>query len=255
VKIWCSSNVQTENVNDKMLSMKKLFFLSILMAFNYRICFAQTNYLTRDSVHIFWQPNLKISFSDYKCDTTKERIKDMKDYGYYASASVGIWSALDIPKKKKDRYRKFEKVYFAPAFERTSSAALKNDSVQLAIQKTIFDILELNARMARKELAQLQEKMNATGVLSIWYLCTKKKMNKINNKMVNSFFTQVIILKQDSAFQKWRKAIDVQLIETAKWTTTPEECYRLMNGKPIEKDFIMAPKLMDMCPEKDEMKK
>ena len=213
-------------------------------------CFGQNNYPTRDSIHIFWQPNLKITYNDYKCDTTKERIKDMKQYGYYASASIGIWSVLDIPKKKKDRYKKFEKVYFAPAFERTTSAAIKNDSLQIAMQNILLDINEICARWARRELNSWKERTNATGAISLRYLCVKKQMIKKSEKMRNGFIKQAFIQKKDSAFLKWRLTIDSILNETSKWATTPEECYRLMTGKPIEKDYIMAPSLIDMCADK-----
>ena len=78
-----------------------------------------------------------------------------KKYSMTASASVGIWSILDVPKKKKDRGKKLEKVYFAPAFSKTGSAAISNDTMQIAIQAIYFDICEFAARLARKELKTL----------------------------------------------------------------------------------------------------
>ena len=224
----------------------KIKILSLVLIAISSICYCQTTYATRDSVHIFWQPNVTLTFSDYLADTTQERIKDMKEYGYTASASLGIWSILDIPKRKRDRHTKFEKIYFAPAFERTTSCALADDSVQLAIQKTLFDINELSARWARRKLYTLRDETNSTGAMSIMYLSVKDEMEAQNQKMVYSFIKQVIISKEEGSFQEWRKTIDDLLLETSKWATTAEECYRLMTGQPIDKDYIMAPTLIDM---------
>jgi chromosome segregation ATPase len=71
-------------------------------------------------------------------------------------------------------------------------------------------------------------------------------MEAQNQKMVYSFIKQVIISKEEGSFQEWRKTIDDLLLETSKWATTAEECYRLMTGQPIDKDYIMAPTLIDM---------
>jgi hypothetical protein len=70
-----------------------LFFLESI------ICLGQTIYLTRDSVHIFWQPDLKITFSDYKGTASEYIERDMAKYGYSVSASVGIWRVLDVAKR------------------------------------------------------------------------------------------------------------------------------------------------------------
>ena len=223
--------------------MKHIIISTFLTLFTLT-CIGQTNYPTRDSVHIFWQPNLKITHNDYNGQTNPKLLEMMEKYQFSASASVGIWSILDIPKKKKDRYKKFEKVYFAPAFERTTSSAKTNDTLQIEMQNIYLDICEVWARWARKELKTLQDTTKATGTLSIFYMTVKQDMNDHRLAMYRAYFKDVFIDKNDGAFTKWRADIDKQLEETKQWATTPEECYRLMTQKPIEVGYIVAPTLI-----------
>jgi hypothetical protein len=81
-----------------------LFFLVITF-----YSFAQSSYPTRDSIHIFWQPGTTLTFEDFKGDTTGGKYKDShKRVGLQAMAYTGIWSILDVPKKKKNRGEKLE---------------------------------------------------------------------------------------------------------------------------------------------------
>ena len=208
------------------------------------ISFGQTNYPTRDSVHIFWQPDVKLTSKDYQGQPTSNVEDLMNKYNFSASASVGIWSILDIPKKKKDRLTKFEKVYFAPAFEKTTSFTKSGDSLEIVMQNLYFDICEVWARWARKELKSLRDSTNATGTLSIWYMTIKQKMNDHRLAMYRMYFKDVFIDKKEGAFTKWRQEIDKELADLNQWATTPEECYRLMLQRPIENGYIQAPKVV-----------
>ena len=69
-------------------------------------------------------------------------IKTAKRVGLQAVVYVGLKSILDVPKKKKDRGNKLEKVYIAPAFDMTASYALTYDTGQIAMQQLYFDIAE-----------------------------------------------------------------------------------------------------------------
>ena len=206
-------------------------------------------YPTRDSVHILWQPNVKITFNDYLLKEPQEEIKTlMEKYDFSASACVGIWSILDVPevpKKKKEWYRKYEKVYFAPAFERTTSFAQTNDTLQIEIQNLYFDMCEFWARWARRELDSLQVQMdNATGVKAIWYSTIKAEMNENRIRMFQHYFKEVIIDKKENGFTEWRELIEGMLQKLEAWTTRPEECYRLLTERPIEKGYIQAKTIM-----------
>lgn len=224
-------------------TMRKIFICGLLILWGL-VCFGQGTYPTRDSIHIFWQPGLKITYQDYRGSSQKQMDELMDKYGFSATAYVGIWSILDIPKKRKDRYKKYEKVYFAPAFERTTSYTRTNDSLQIFMQNTFLDICEIWARWAREQLTRIQDSTKATGTLSIMYMTVKQEMNYKRLAMYRSYFKDVFIDKKDGAFTDWRKLIDRWLNDTQKWATKPEECFRFMTGKPIEVGYIMAPTLI-----------
>jgi hypothetical protein len=223
--------------------MKQLIIIKILSLVAFA-CFGQTNYPTRDSTHIFWQPGLKLAYIDYQGQPVGAVEELMGKYQFSAAASVGIWSVLDIPKNKKDRYKKIEKVYFAPAFDRTSSYAKTNDSLQIEMQNLYLDICEIWARWARKELKTLQDTIKATGTLTILYMSVKKGMNDNRIAMFRAYFKDVFIDKNEGAFNRWRQDIDKLLEETKSWATTPEECYRLMTQRPIEAGYMKAPNVI-----------
>lgn len=204
-------------------------------------CFAQSDYPTSNSTHIFWQPGVKITKADYQGASDPHVDSLMQKYGFWASASVGIWSVLDVPKKEKDRYKKFEKVYFAPAFEKATSYAASDDSVQIEMQNLYLDIYEVCTRWARKELKNMHDSINATGMLTLYYMTVKDAMEDKKRDFCRAYFNDVFMSKKEGAFNEWRSRIDKLLEETVEYATTAEECYRLMTDKPIEKGYIKAP--------------
>ena len=208
------------------------------------LTYGQSNYPTRDSVHIFWQADTKITKDDYLGPSTNLLDTMMAAFDFSASASVGIWSVLDVPERKKDRNKKFEKVYFAPAFERTTSYKMTDDSLQIEMQNIYFDICELWARWARRELQSLQDSIKGIGTVSIFYTTVKEDMERNKIVMYRAYFKEVFVNKTEGAFDNWRHKIDEMLAETTLWATTPEECYRLLAQVPIEEGYIMAPTLI-----------
>jgi hypothetical protein len=223
---------------------------TIIVYFIILNCCGQVIDSAHSNTHIFWQPELKITYNDYKGQPTNEVEEMMQKYNFSAAASVGIWSILDTPKNKRDRYKKFEKVYFAPAFEKTTSFSKTNDTLQIEMQNLYFDICEIWARWARKELRKLQDSTKATGTLTIFYMTVKEDMNKYRVLMYRSYFKEVFIDKTTGAFDKWKQDIDKILEETKEWATTRKECYRLMTKKPIEKGYIQAPTVFGSMSEK-----
>ena len=175
----------------------------------------------------------------------------MRKYDFKASASVGIWSVLDIPEKKRERGRKLERVYFAPAFERTTSFTTTSDTIELLIHNAYFDICEISARWARQELKHLQDSMKGYGIVSIMYMTVEQEMNERRLQLYRSYFNDVIAEKKANAFQEWRLLFDKLLNGSKEWTTKPEECYRLMIGKPIEDGYIKAPEVVGPLFEKE----
>ena len=190
------------------------------------------------------QPNVKLTKLDYQGKITPEVEKTMTDYNLTASASVGVWSVLDIPKKKKDRYKKYEIAYFAPAFDRVTSSLKTTDTIQIEMQNLYFDICELSARFARKELKEFQDTTKSIGAVSIMYTIIKEEMHKKRISMYRQYFKEVIVDRVEGAFLKWRKEIDNALEQSKEWATTPKECYRFVLQKPVEEGYVMAPTLI-----------
>lgn len=230
--------------------MRITIIITLLTVLLETIAFGQT-LPTRDSLHAFWQPDLKLTHHDYKGTETNEVIEIMDKYDFNASASVGIWSILDTPKKKADRYKKFEKVYFAPTFEFSTSFARTTDSLEIEKQNIYLDICEIAARWARRKLKSIQDSTKATGTLTIMYMTIKDEMHEMRIGMYRSYFKDVFIDKKPNGFQEWRKFYDNLLNETKQWATTPEECYRLMTQKPIEKGYIEAPTVVGSFKKKE----
>ena len=61
----------------KFMTMKTLITIILLLILSFDGK-GQQVYPTRDSVHIFWQPDLKIILTDYKGDSTKEVMAIMR---------------------------------------------------------------------------------------------------------------------------------------------------------------------------------
>ncbi|MDL2315124.1 hypothetical protein LJC16_02580 [Bacteroidales bacterium OttesenSCG-928-C19] len=231
--------------------MRKLI-LSVGFLFSfYSIISGQNNYQTRDSVHIFWQPDVQITFQDFKGDISPEMKDEFEKFNYSANASLGLWSVIDIPKKwkKKKDWDKYEKIYIAPAFEKPTSIAISDDSIQIAIQITRFDIHELWARWARRQFQAIKDSMmNSTGSQSIFYTTIIEDMKENCNTMVAYYLKDVIIDKKEGSFDEWKERIQQYFAETEEWATTPEECHRFIIQKPIEKGYVKAKKLIGPMP-------
>lgn len=221
--------------------MRSLLLGLFLASFN-TACFAQNKFLTRDSIHIFWQPDLKIGLRDYRGDTTNQVMNLMRKYDFNASASIGVWSVMDIPEKPKQRRRKPEKIYIAPAFERTTSFALADDPVEIAIQNTYLDICEIWARWARERLDYISDSSNAPGTLTVMFPKVIRDMEEKRMEMNSRYSREVIIDKKSGAFEGWRDLIEKSFEDSKHWATRPEECYRLLIGRPLLPGYVEAPK-------------
>ena len=154
-------------------------------------------------------------------------------------AYVGLFGALDIPKKKKNRGKLIEKAYFAPAFEKTTSYIIKNDSLGIEKQKLVFDIYEISARCARKELAHYQDSIGRYGILSIIFKTIWADAKELHNKMVDAFTKDIYIEHRKGAYEEWKKEVAKILEELKEFATKPDDCYRFVKMKPIDKNYIM----------------
>ena len=211
---------------------------------------AQTEFITENEKDIYWQPNTQIDFSDFQSQNDTSCIKYNNKYGLQMSSSIGFRGIVDIPQRGK----KFDKFYLAPVFCKSCSCILSEVSLELKVNRLLFDIAEVYVRNARKELLELHNKMKADNTYTMFFTTVK---NKWNEKMRSSFgavIREVLIEKKDSAYVGWRKTIAELLQQTESYTTRPQDCYRFILNKPIEKGYVMAKNIADDMRRKEEKK-
>jgi hypothetical protein len=230
-----------------MTKFASILFLQIMIISN---CLAQPKYVTDDSAHIFWQPNVKLTFNDFRGDSTGKYKESYKQVGLQVMAYVGLWSILDVPSKKKERGKKLEKVYIAPAFDKINSYFITKDTTQLKIQQVYFDIAETWARWARQQLNMYQDSMKGYGTLYIMYSTVIKDAKSKQQKMNDAYTKEVIIQKEGGAYDRWRKLIDDELNKTSSWMTSPKDCFRFISNKPIESGYEQSPTVAGAIPDK-----
>jgi len=227
----------------------KIFIIFVSCAISIQLN-AQTEFITENEKDIYWQPNTQIDFSDFQSQNDTSCIKYNNKYGLQMSSSIGFRGIVDIPQRGK----KFDKFYLAPVFCKSCSCILSEDSLELKVNRLLFDIAEVYVRNARKELLELHNKMKADNTYTMFFTTVK---NKWNEKMRSSFgavIREVLIEKKDSAYVGWRKTIAELLQQTESYTTRPQDCYRFILNKPIEKGYVMAKNIADDMRRKEEKK-
>ncbi|MFC2152962.1 hypothetical protein ACFLSE_10595 [Bacteroidota bacterium] len=224
------------------MNLLKLFLtLSIVSSILFN-AFGQENLITESETHIFWQENTVLTSKDFQgdCSSNPKLIKYCEELNLCVSAYVGVFVVLDIPKKKRNRGKLIEKAYFAPAFEKTTSCIMKLDSLGIKKQEVVFDIYELSARFARRELANFQDSVGAYGIILTMFKSVEMKSIEMRNAFVDSYTQDIYINDRDGAFEEWRVKIDKLLEETKKYATKPEDCYRFVKNEPIDENYKMA---------------
>ena len=204
-------------------------------------------YVTETDTHIFWQPDRKLTAADFQYDGSDhpESIIECDSLGYCVVGAFGLFHVLDVTKGKYKPGKYREKLYIAPAFQKTLSCIFKEDSLGIEIQQVVFDIEELKARTIRYKIDHFYEKVdmqkpdNPNGMIfnTIYDEC-----DEYYGKMKLQFLYDVVYGDRESEFQHWRKTVDEELnLEILKgYETTPEDCYRFVMDKPIEKKMVEA---------------
>lgn len=82
---------------------------------------------------------------------------------------------------------------------------------------------------------------HAYGIYWAMYSTVISDVCKRKNKMYDAYMGEVILYKNEGAYEKWRKVLGELLIELKDYATKPEDCMRFLNGKPLTDDYIMSP--------------
>ena len=232
----------------KITVMKKSILLFFILIINITGYSQNKDYQTETKTHIFWQPDRKLTTADFQRDVrdvSLSSIKECGDYGYCVVGAYGLFYAVDVTKGKYKPGQYHEKLYIAPAFEKPQSVIIKPDSLGLEIQQTLFDIDELCARTIRYKLDHFYERFNDSTIIenpdnpyTMWFATIKDECEQYYGKMKWAYLNEVVIKKGD--YEHWKNTVDTTLDYLKEYATTPEDCYRFVKNKPIEKKMVKA---------------
>ena len=232
----------------------------ILSCSSIDLVYSQNEYVIESKTHIFWQTNRKLSITDFQGgSSTDSTYNEDKELGRTVFPCLGIFLKVDIPKNY--RKNKHEKVYFAPAFQKSCSFLMDNDTSNFRDAQIQFDMYELATRVARtiiwdthaqmaiaKDSALIDVIISNPDTILITGLgkeyagrARDSAMNfaeKISNAYLNDMY-----FKNDStaaSYEAWRSLIDKGLRNSERFATKPEDCYRMIKNKPILKRYKTA---------------
>jgi len=209
-----------------------------------------------DEKNLYWQPDSKVKYSHFQSKSDTNCVKFNKLYGFKMSATMQLNGIVDIPKSYLSRKIKKrigqDKLYLAPVFCKNCSCIMSEDSSELMLNQLLFDVAEMCARGARKELIATQKQMNIDNVNSTFFITVKNKWDKRMRETWASIYNEVLIQKKDSAFTQWRSLVDEMLQVNNDFATQPNEIRRLILGKPIEADYVEAKSILGDLNKKDE---
>ena len=223
--------------------MKKLGFLFAVQLLAVCSAVGQETGPYENTTYIVWSADRPLSEQDFLGDSTRvapEAMELFRKFDLGASASVGIWSVVDIPDKKLIRRgERQEHIYVVPLFEKTRSFIINDDTLAVKLQQVVFDIYEWTSRFMRKELQSFQDSMGgATGSQAVVYETIRNKCKKMCDMLVGQYSREVYIEKQEGAYDKWRKFIDGQLESLKEYATGEAEWQRFLKGEPILPDYV-----------------
>ena len=236
--------------------MKYYTFIFILFNFIVSTVNGQNHLLTEDKNNLYWQPDVKIDYSHFQSESDADCIKYNKKYGLKMAANIQLKGIVDIPKSHLSRKIKKrtgnDKAYLAPVFCKNCSCILSEDSVELEVYQLLFDVAEMCARGARKELIETQVQMNINNVNTMFFTTIKTKWEERMRGTWASICQDVLIQKKDNAYAEWRKLIDELLKANKDVSTQSDEIKRLMLGVPIELDYVQAKSIIGDLSRNDE---
>jgi len=205
---------------------------------------AQANHSTENEYFVFWQPNTKINFSHFQAESDTSCIFSVAGHNFQMSATIRLESVVDIPKRRRDRRRKFDRLYLAPVFCKHCSCILSEDSLELKAFQLLFDIAEVSARGIRRDLSEFREKANAVNLYSMWFTTVRTSWENTMRGIWASIFRDVFIEPKEDAYKQWRETVNEFLKQSETHATRPEEIYRFIRGKPVERGYQVAPTIM-----------
>lgn len=190
--------------------------------------------------HLYWRPGVKLTFEmlDGAVPDTSFTNKLLnRNIGHVIA--TGLWGVLDVPDSKKGWKKLIEKPYFCAAVDRSMSYWIVKDSTELRNAQLLWDICEVSARIARRNLDHWQKEAEKTsgkgfcnGMISLQYMTCLNDGKQFGDECAHSFIERAIIPRDEEEYKSFRNMIDQLLTELNEYATSEEEIQRFSSGKP-----------------------
>jgi hypothetical protein len=222
--------------------------------------YSQNEYAIESETHIFWQPSRKLLITDFQGgNSTDSKFNKDKELGRTVIPCLGIFLKVDIPKNY--RKNKLEKVYFTPAFQKSCSFLMDNDTSNFRDAQIQFDMYELATRIARTIIWEKRTQMAIandsslidviisnpdtiliTGIGNEYAVRARDLAMNFAKDMTNAYLNDMYVKNDSTAasYEDWRSLIDKGLRNSERFASKPEDCYRMIKNKPILKRYKTA---------------
>ncbi|PRP67143.1 hypothetical protein [Nonlabens agnitus] len=209
---------------------------------------AQINVRIENDDNLFWQPNIELSYSDFKSKSNEDCEKFNEKYGWEMSGTIELKGIVDVPKShlsKRIRKRKGDdKSYIAPVFCKNCSCKLSENSSELEVHKLLFDVAEMCSRALRRELSETKAKMEINNVNTMFFTTAKNKWDERMRKIWGTILQDILIENKKGAYLEWRNLINELMEKNEEFATKPNEIKRLMSEMPIEEGYVEADRIV-----------
>ncbi|WP_116124340.1 hypothetical protein [Lewinella sp. IMCC34183] len=203
---------------------------------------AQPAVQTEDN--LFWQPTVVLAYADFQSPSDADCVQVNEKYGLQLSATIQLRGIVDVPEshlsKKIKRRTGDDKGYLAPVFCKHCSCMLSEDSTELVVYQLLFDVAEMTARGARKELLETQDQLKINNVNATFFTTVKNKWDERMRGTWASIYQEVLIQQKEGAYAEWRSLVDEILADMQDYATQPDDIERFIAGEPIMEGYVQA---------------
>lgn len=216
----------------------RLFYIFFLLFFPF-LAISQNR--IEDDNFIYWQPDTKFTFNDFRKIPDSISIATIERYKVPSLVNIQIHAVLDYPKDANKIEKYPEKIYYAPVFCKDCSLLIDNDSSSLLLAKLYIDIAEVCARKSRMLIQEIRNNGHQSdgfvGAIAIGII---DKMYKEMADIFGQIGTDILIDKKDGAYEEWRQKYDLELANTLPYATTKKDVERMLREKPYSKKYQQA---------------
>lgn len=192
--------------------------------------------------YVFWQPGVRLTLDDYQGNDHPENLNAEELWKAMATENISFKMVVDHPKDSAMRGQRMEQLYMVPVFSKRTSYNLDKDTAIIKYDQLYFDMAELTTRRLRISLRRrLNNNPNEYGIYVKGFLSLKNFLLKFYKENNLGAETSVFFKYKGDSYEKVRKNIDSTLEITKEYATSPDECKRIMSGKPLIEDYREVP--------------